>query len=184
MKITATALDGVLILEPPRFGDDRGWLSVVYAQPLIDAAGIDFITVQDNISLSRAAFTVRGLHFQRPPVAQPKLVQVLAGRIIDVVLDLRRGSASFGRHLAVELSAATGRQILIPAGFAHGFCTLEPDTLIHYKCAAPYAPDHEGGVLWHDPALGIDWPVAPDHAVVSDRDRALPPLGRLDLPDW
>lgn len=184
MEIRPTALDGVMILDARSFPDRRGWFRMTYGRDALAAAGIDFPVVQDNLSLSRRRFTIRGLHFQRPPVAQPKIVHVLAGAVLDIALDIRPGSASFGRHVAVRLDAGAGRQLLIPAGFAHGFCTLEDNTLVQYRCAAPYAPEHEDGILWHDPDLGIAWPVGPDAAVVSDRDRSLPRLCDVDLPDW
>ena len=117
---------------------------------------------------------MRGLHFQRAPFAQAKLVRVLRGAVFDVVLDIRPGSPTYGRHVTVALSAAAGAQLLIPEGFAHGFCTTEPDTEVFYKVNRDYAPDHEGGILWNDPGLGIAWPVGPAQAVLSDRDRKWP----------
>ena len=138
--------------------------------------------MQDNHSLSRRRGTVRGLHFQVPPRAQAKLVRVLAGRIFDVVVDLRRASPAYGRHVAFELSAANGDQLFVPAGLAHGFCTLEEDTEVLYKVSAYYSRDHDRGLRWDDPALGIAWPVAAGEAVLSDRDRRHPTLA--DLPDY
>ena len=132
--------------------------------------------MQDNQSLSRAAGTVRGLHFQIAPVAQGKLVRVLRGAIFDVVVDIRRDAPGFGRFASAVLSAENGLQLYVPAGFAHGFCTLEPDSEVFYKVTAPYSPAHERGILWCDPALAIPWPVAPERAVLSDRDRAHPLL--------
>ena len=126
--------------------------------------------------------TVRGLHFQSPPFAQAKLLRVLRGAVLDVAVDIRVGSPTFGQHVAVELSAENGLQIFIPAGFAHGFCTLEPGTEVFYKVTAPYAPDNDHGVLWSDPELGIDWPVTPGAAVLSDKDKVHPRLS--DLPEY
>ncbi len=184
MDIKTTDLGGVLLLTPRRFGDCRGWFAETYAERRYRDAGVGVGFVQDNVSLSEALHTVRGLHFQRPPFIQAKLVQVLRGRVLDVVVDLREGSPTHGRHLAVELDAATGTQLFVPGGFAHGFCTLEPGTLVHYKCSAPYAPAQEGGLLWHDPALGIPWPVGPEGATVSDRDKVWPTFRDLGQVRW
>lgn len=176
LDIQRTDLDGVLLLTPRRFGDARGFFSEVYNQARFAAAGVDVTFVQDNHSRSASAGTVRALHFQRPPFAQAKLVRVLRGAIVDVVVDLRPSSPTYRRHLAVELSAASWQQLFVPAGFLHGFCTLEPDTEVFYKVDAYYSAAHDGGVRWNDPALGIDWPVRPEAAVLSDKDRALPLL--------
>lgn len=176
LDIERTALDGVLVVTPRRFGDARGFFSEVFNKKRFAEAGITADFIQDNHSLSGPAGTVRGLHFQRPPCAQAKLVRVLRGAILDVAVDLRRGSPTFGRHVAVELSAQSWRQLYVPAGFAHGFCTLEPDTEVHYKVDAYYSPEHDGGILWNDPALGIAWPVEPQAAVLSDKDGRLPLL--------
>lgn len=184
MDVRTTTLDGVLIITPKRFGDARGWFSETYQQSRYRDAGVPVGFVQDNMSLSRDIHTVRGLHFQRPSFVQAKLVQAVRGRLLDVAVDLRPGSPTYGQHVAVELDAESGRQLFIPGGFAHGFCTLEPDTQVLYKCSAPYAPAADGGVLWHDPDLAIDWPVGPDRAVVSDKDRGLPRLTDLGLIDW
>lgn len=182
MNVKPLDIPDVLLIDPPRFGDSRGYLSVTFDKKALSAHGIDADFVQDNQSLSRAAGTVRGLHFQTPPAAQPKLLRVLQGSVFDVALDLRRGSPSFGRHVGAELNAENGRQIWIPAGFAHGFMTLEPDTVVHYKMGAPYSPAHEAGILWNDPALGIDWPRPVAKAVTSDRDRKWPVLSEYDSP--
>jgi len=125
---------------------------------------------------------VRGLHFQTGPFAQAKLVSVTRGRILDVVVDLRRSSPAYGRHVPMELSAEAGQQLYVPVGFAHGFCTLEPDTEVMYKVSAPYSPGHDRGLAWDDPALGIAWPVAPERAILSDKDRIHPRLA--DLPAY
>jgi dTDP-4-dehydrorhamnose 3,5-epimerase len=179
IRVEATAIPEVRIVTPPRFADPRGFFCETYSRDAFRAAGIAEDFVQDNQSHSSAAGTIRGLHFQTPPFAQAKLVRVAAGRIFDVAVDLRGGSPHFGRHVAVALSAQDGRQLLVPAGFAHGFCTLEPDTVVLYKVTNPYAPAHDRGLAWDDPALGIAWPVR-DGVVLSDRDRRHPRL--RDLP--
>ena len=170
---------GPRVLAPPRHGDERGFFSETWSRAAFASAGIDCDFVQDNHSLSRSKGTVRGLHFQTPPFAQAKLVRVIRGAILDVAVDIRDRSPTFGRHVAVELSAANWRQLFVPQGFAHGFCTLEPDTEVLYKVSAPYAPDHDRGILWNDPALAIAWPVSPAAAVVSGKDRAQPLLAGL-----
>jgi dTDP-4-dehydrorhamnose 3,5-epimerase len=169
-----SAISGLVLIEPRRHVDDRGYFVEAYSRRSLLALGIEVDFVQDNLSFSKKPGTVRGLHYQSPPFAQAKLVQVLRGAILDVAVDARRGSPSFGRHFSVELSADNGRQIFIPEGFLHGFASLEADTLVSYKASAPYAPDCDGTVLWCDPALGIDWPVAASAAIVSDKDAAAP----------
>jgi dTDP-4-dehydrorhamnose 3,5-epimerase len=143
------------------------------------ARGLANDFLQDNQSSSDRSGTVRGLHFQRPPFAQTKLVRVLRGRIFDVAVDLRPSSLSFGRHIASELSSEDNEQLLVPAGFAHGFCTLEPGTVVFYKVDQVYSAAHDGGVNWADPALGIVWPVASAEAILSEKDRVLPMLADL-----
>ncbi|MDP7487945.1 MAG: dTDP-4-dehydrorhamnose 3,5-epimerase, partial [Alphaproteobacteria bacterium] len=143
--------------------------------------GIDTVFVQDNLSLSLRAGTIRGLHLQLPPHAQAKLVSVVSGCVLDVAVDLRMGSPTFAQHVAVELSAASGEQLYVPEGFAHGFCTLEAETRVAYKVSAFYAPDHEAGLRWDDPALGIAWPVAAGEAMLSEKDLT-PPLATFDSP--
>ncbi len=179
LNIEHTSLEGVLILTPRRVGDDRGFFSEVYNKIRYADAGITADFIQDNHSLSRAAGTIRGLHFQRPPFSQAKLVRVLRGAILDVVIDLRRAAPTFGRHVCVTLSAAAWNQIYVPVGFAHGFCTLEPDTEVFYKVDAYYSAAHDAGILWNDPALGISWPVDAGTARLSDKDKRLPRLGEL-----
>jgi dTDP-4-dehydrorhamnose 3,5-epimerase len=179
MDILPLPLPDLKLLRPKRFGDERGWFMETYRRDALAAAGIDESFVQDNQSFSAARGTVRGLHLQRPPRAQAKLVRVLAGRILDVALDLRRSSPSFGRHVAVELEA-DGTSIYIPAGFAHGFCTLTADVMVAYKVSDTYAPEAETGVLWNDPALGIAWPVTESEATLSARDSRLPRLAELE----
>jgi dTDP-4-dehydrorhamnose 3,5-epimerase len=166
-------------LTPSQFADERGFFSEVYNKAALARLGIDLDFVQDNHSLSRSVGTVRGLHFQSPPFAQSKLIRVVRGAIFDVALDIRRGSPTYGRHVSAVLSARDGNQLLVPAGLAHGFCTLEPDTEVVYKVDAPYARDHDCGVLWCDPDLGIEWPVTREAAVISPKDRELPRLKEL-----
>ncbi|MFN6978836.1 MAG: dTDP-4-dehydrorhamnose 3,5-epimerase [Gemmobacter sp.] len=180
--IEATAIPDVRIVTPRRFGDDRGWFSETWSRRALAAQGIDVAFVQDNQSFSRPVHTLRGLHMQRPPHAQAKLVRVLRGRILDVAVDIRRASPTYGRWVAVELSAADGRQLFIPEGFLHGFVTREPETEVAYKCNAYYAPDCEGAVRWDDPDLAIDWGIAPGDAVLSAKDAAAPAFRDLDTP--
>ena len=182
MEILETAIAEVKVLVPVRHGDHRGFFSEVYNRKRLEAAGIALDFVQDNHSRSARRGTVRGLHFQVPPHAQAKLVRVVRGAAFDVAVDLRRGSPTFGRHVTVTLSADAGNQVLVPEGFAHGLMTLEADTEILYKVSDHYAPDHDQGILWNDPALGIDWPIPPAEAVLSDKDRSLPLLADCATP--
>jgi dTDP-4-dehydrorhamnose 3,5-epimerase len=180
LNVEPTALPDVKIVTPKRFGDDRGFFSEVYNRKAFEAAGLAMEFVQDNHSWSAKAGTVRGLHFQSAPFAQDKLIRVVRGRILDVAVDLRRSSPTFGRHVAVELSAENWRQLLVPVGFAHGFCTLEPDCEVIYKVSGYYAAAHDLGLAWDDPELAIAWPVSPEEATLSDKDRRQPRLA--DLP--
>jgi dTDP-4-dehydrorhamnose 3,5-epimerase len=177
--ITPLAIPEVLLITPRRHGDARGWFSETWSRPTLAAAGLDLDFVQDNQAFSARRGTLRGLHFQRAPHAQAKLVRVLRGAIYDVAVDIRQGSATYGRWVGAELTAERGDQLLVPRGFAHGYCTLVADTELAYKVDSPYAPDAEGGLLWRDPALGIDWPVTPDEVLANDRDRNLPTLAEL-----
>ncbi|EAR52125.1 dTDP-6-deoxy-D-glucose-3,5-epimerase [Oceanicola granulosus HTCC2516] len=179
MKITETALPGVLILEPRRFGDDRGWFMESWNRETLRGHGIEIDFVQDNHSYSAPKGTVRALHYQSPPHAQAKLVRVARGTVRDVAVDARRGSPTYGRHVAVDLSAENGRQLFVPAGFLHGFATLTPDVDLLYKCSDIYAPDCDGAVAWDDPDLGIDWGIDPVTATLSNKDRAAPQFA-----DW
>lgn len=179
MEVVALAIPDVKLITPRRFVDPRGFFSETFSRRGLIEAGLAADFIQDNHSLSKEPGTVRGLHFQRAPFAQAKLVRILRGAVYDVALDIRPGSPTFGRHVAIELSADTGAQLLIPEGFAHGLCTLEPDTEVLYKVNRDYAPQHEGGILWNDPALGIAWPIAPAEATLSDRDRKWPRLADL-----
>jgi dTDP-4-dehydrorhamnose 3,5-epimerase len=180
IEIRPLTLPGVKLIRPTRFQDQRGCFSETYTRRDFIAAGIANDFLQDNEAHSAAAGTVRGLHFQIPPFAQAKLVRTLRGGILDVVVDLRRSSATYGRHLTVELRDTGGEQLFVPAGFAHGYCTLEPDTVVFYKVDNVYSAGHERGINWADPELGIQWPVADRAAVLSEKDRALPRL--RDLP--
>ena len=175
---TPLAITDVILIQPNRFGDARGWFSETFSSHLMKEGGFpDFI--QDNESLSVMPGTIRGLHYQLKPFGQAKLVRCVRGALVDVALDIRPNSPTFGRHVSTRLSADANDQILIPDGFAHGFCTLEPNTLIQYKVSAPYAPNHQGGIAWDDPALQIDWPVASSAAILSDRDRQHPALSQV-----
>jgi dTDP-4-dehydrorhamnose 3,5-epimerase len=171
----------VQLIESRRFGDARGWFTEVYSAPVFAALGIDCVFVQDNHSLSVPAYTLRGLHFQTPPHGQAKLVRCIRGRIFDVVVDVRRGSPTWGQWTSTELSAENGHQLFVPVGFAHGFLTLEPDCEVTYKCSATYAPTHDGGVRWD--SVGINWPIPfSARAELSAKDIVLPPLAKFDSP--
>jgi len=182
VKIENTPLSGVLVLKPARFGDGRGFFSESWSRHTMLQAGLDFDFVQDNHSMSMNAGTVRGLHFQAPPRAQAKLVRCGRGRLLDVAVDIRRGSPTFGKSFTVELSFDNGWQLLIPRGFLHGFVTLVPETEIIYKCDDYYAPECDGAVRFDDPDIGIDWGIAPENAVLSDKDRAAPLLKDFESP--
>ncbi|QFT97586.1 dTDP-4-dehydrorhamnose 3,5-epimerase [Roseovarius sp. THAF8] len=181
MNITETALPGVLLLEPARFGDSRGFFSESWSRKTLAAHGIEIDFVQDNHSLSEQADTVRGLHFQSPPHAQAKLVRCGRGRLFDVVVDIRKGSPTYGQWLGYDLSFENGLQLLIPEGFLHGFATREPATEIVYKCGDYYAPECDGAVFFDDPDIGIDWNLSGD-AVLSEKDAAAPRLAEFDSP--
>ncbi len=171
-----------MLITPPRFGDHRGFFSESYNRAALVRHGITPDFVQDNHSFSTETGTVRGLHFQAPPRAQDKLVRCARGRLFDVAVDIRRGSPTYGRWVGYELSFENGRQLLVPAGFAHGFMTLEAETEIAYKCSDGYAPDTEGALLWSDPAIGIDWPLEICAPVLSDKDAAAPGLAGFESP--
>lgn len=175
-------LDGVIEFTPKRFGDNRGDFSETYKKSAWAAAGVTDEFVQDNHSRSSRRFTLRGLHFQAPPFAQAKLVRVLKGRVLDVAVDIRKGSPTFGRWTGVELSADKGNQLYVPVGFAHGFLTLEPDAEVHYKVSAEYSKPSEMGVIWNDPTIALPWPLEGEPPVLSDKDAILPQLGDLESP--
>ncbi|WP_376967429.1 dTDP-4-dehydrorhamnose 3,5-epimerase (plasmid) [Azospirillum sp. A26] len=179
MDVVSLDIPDVKIIRPKKFGDHRGFFSETYTKKTFEAAGLHYDFVQDNQSLSAEVGTIRGLHFQLPPFAQDKLVRVVRGAILDVAVDIRKGSPTFGRHVSAVISAAEWNQILVPVGFAHGFCTLEPDTEVIYKVTNYYSPEHDRGLLWNDPELGIDWPVSADKARLSDKDYKHPTLAQL-----
>jgi dTDP-4-dehydrorhamnose 3,5-epimerase len=173
------ALSGLFLIEPKRFSDDRGFLCETFNAQDLAKAGFAVPFVQDNHTLSVKSGTVRGLHFQTPPHAQDKLIRVIRGSILDVAV--RRGSPTFGQHIAKELSAANWKQLLVPAGFAHGFCTLEPNTEVIYKVTAHYAPHSDMGILWNDPELAIPWPSFAG-AELSAKDAVLPLISEIESP--
>jgi dTDP-4-dehydrorhamnose 3,5-epimerase len=174
MQIAPAAIADVLIIRPKKFGDHRGFFSETFRQSALRDAGVDVAWIQDNHSFSTSRGVVRGLHFQRAPTAQAKLLRVTRGAILDVAVDIRKASPTYGRHLAVELSAENWVQIYVPVGFAHGFCTLTEDTEVLYKVTADYSPGDEGGVSWNDPDLGIEWPLKAAEATLSARDLEWP----------
>ena len=178
MKIEPTLLRDVLILTPARFGDERGWFSEVFNAARMVAAGLPMAWVQDNHSMSAKAGTLRGLHFQTPPHAQDKLVRCSRGAILDVAVDIRVGSPTYGKWLGVELTAENRRQLLVPKGFLHGFVTRAPESEVQYKCSDLYAPECDGAIRWNDPDIGIDWGLNEDRGmgepVLSAKDAAAP----------
>ena len=179
MQVISTEIADVKEIRPVRRCDPRGFFSEIFREDLLRTHGIDVAFVQENHSLSVERGVVRGLHFQIPPAGQAKLVRVGAGSILDVAVDIRAGSPSYSRHVAVVLSAAEGNQLFVPEGFAHGFCTLEPNTEVIYKVNRYYSPEHDHGLLWNDPALGIAWPISEGDALLSDKDRRQPALAEL-----
>jgi dTDP-4-dehydrorhamnose 3,5-epimerase len=181
MQFEDADIPAVKIVTPKRHGDARGFFSEVYKLSDWRDAGMDCTFVQDNHSLSSPIGTLRGLHFQTPPFAQDKLVRVIRGRILDVAVDIRRSSPTFGKHVAVELSAENWRQLFIPVGFAHGFITLEPDTEVLYKVTALYSAAHDFGLAYDDPEIGINWPFPAGGPLLSEKDKRWPNL--RDLPD-
>ena len=176
MLVEDTAIAGVKIVTPKKHGDARGFFSEVYNRTAWESAGFRFEFVQDNHSFSTAVGTLRGLHFQTPPFAQDKLIRVARGRILDVAVDIRRSSPTFGKYVTVELSVENWRQLLVPIGFAHGFVTLEPDTEVLYKTTAVFSPANDRGVAWDDPDIGVAWPLSEAGPTLSDKDRRWPRL--------
>jgi dTDP-4-dehydrorhamnose 3,5-epimerase len=170
------------LIVPKRHVDDRGWFSEIFHQERLRDVGITCRFVQDNQSSSKHTGTLRGLHFQLPPAAQAKLVTVVKGRILDVAVDIRRSSPTFGKYVSTEVSSETGNQIYIPVGFAHGFLTLENDVIVMYKTSDYYAPAHESGIRWNDPDIAFPWPLKEASIVISDRDRRLPLLKEFASP--
>lgn len=183
MEFVPTEIACVVEVRPKRLGDQRGWFSEIYRRDVFADAGLELDFVQDNESFSAMPATLRGLHYQLPPVAQDKLVRVLRGVIFDVAVDIRQGSPTFGQHVTRTLSADVGNQLLVPVGFAHGFLALTPDVHVAYKVTAPYSADAERTIRWNDPALGIAWPEVDgvDGPTLSDRDAVAPDFA--DQPD-
>ncbi len=176
MNVIKTGIEGVLILEPRIFGDSRGYFTESFnSREFARATGLDITFVQDNESLSRYG-VVRGLHFQKEPYTQSKLVRAVRGRVLDVAVDLRKGSPTFGRHVSVELSGENHRQLFLPRGMAHGFAVLSEEALFQYKCDCYYHPEAEGAVAWDDPAIGIRWGIPPGDVVLSEKDLHHPML--------
>lgn len=182
MEVIKTEIDGVLILEPRIFGDARGYFFESFnAKEFAEKTGLEVNFVQDNESMSRYG-VVRGLHFQKPPYTQSKLVRVVKGRVLDVAVDIRKGSPTYGKYVAVELSAENHRQFFISKGFAHGFSVLSEEVVFQYKCDAYYAPQSEGAIIWNDPSIGIDWKVSNEDVLLSDKDRNHPTLCEFESP--
>lgn len=179
IEVSRLEISDVLVLKPKRHADSRGFFSETYNTRLFSQAGIEDTFIQDNHASSARKYTLRGLHFQTPPFAQAKLVRVVRGAIFDVAVDIRVGSSTFGQHVSTVISAEEWNQIYIPIGFAHGLLTLEPDTDVLYKVSNFYSPAHDKGLLWNDPALGIDWPVTEDQVATSAKDANQPRLSEL-----
>jgi len=181
MKVTRTDIEGLLIIEPSVFSDDRGYFFESYSEAKYKKAGITADFIQDNQSFSRKG-TVRGLHGQAEPFAQGKLVRVITGRVLDIAVDVRKGSPTYGKYCSIELSADNKLQFWVPGGFLHGFSVLEDDTIFAYKVNNYYHKDSEFGVLWNDPTLNIDWGVAPDEALISPKDMFLSDFKSFNSP--
>ena len=179
MQIVSTAIPEVKEICPVRHRDPRGFFSEIFRESVLAQHGIDVAFIQENLSLSVDRGVVRGLHFQAPPAGQAKLIRVGAGSIFDVVVDIRWGSPTYGRHLTVRLSAAEGNQLFVPEGFAHGFCTLEPNTEVIYKVSRYFSAEHDRGLAWDDRELAIVWSVSETEALLSDKDRRQPLLAEL-----
>lgn len=180
MDVASTEFPGLLVITPKVFKDERGFFLESYSRACYAAAGIDYDFVQDNHARSERKGVLRGLHFQAPPSAQAKLVWVVRGAVYDLVLDLRKGSPTFGRHAGFILSADNFARLMVPGGFAHGYLTLEEGTEVMYKVDAPYDPERDGGIIWNDPDLAIDWPL--DEPLLSPKDRRLPRFKDFDSP--
>ena len=182
MQVEELSIPEVKILRPKKHNDARGFFSEVYSRKSLVNAGIDIDFVQDNQSVSKEKGVVRGLHFQAPPFAQDKLVRVVRGSVLDVAVDLRRDSPTYGKHVTTVLSADAWNQIFVPIGFAHGFMTLESNTEVIYKVSNYYAPDYDMGILWNDPELGIAWPMEEQETFLSDKDQRQPRLSQIETP--
>ena len=181
MEILETDIPDVKIIRPKKFGDHRGFFSETYNKKILAEYGIDLDFVQDNHSLSVEKGVIRGLHYQTPPYAQDKLVRVVRGSILDVAVDIRKDSPTYGKHIKAIISANDWNQILVPIGFAHGFCTLEPDTEVIYKVTNYYSPENDAGIYWNDEELGIEWPIPEEHAILSDKDKRQPKFSQIKL---
>ena len=179
MVFTKTNLDGVVIVEPKVFGDSRGWFMETYSQSKFNEAGINLNFIQDNHSFSATKGTLRGLHYQLNPKAQTKLVRCTKGAIFDVAVDIRKGSPTFGEWFGIELSAENKKQLLVPKGYAHAFMTLTDDVEVQYKVDELYSPEHDRGIIWNDPAIGIEWPID-IKPVLSQKDEVAPLLNDAD----
>jgi dTDP-4-dehydrorhamnose 3,5-epimerase len=177
MELTTTHIDGPLIIQPNVIGDHRGYFAESYNAKEMKKFGLDENFVQDNQSLSKKGI-LRGLHFQNPPFAQGKLVRVIKGKVLDVIVDIRKKSPTYGEHICVELSEENFTMLWVPPGFAHGFVTLEDDTIFAYKCTNFYAPESEGGLAWNDPSLGINWGI--ENPLLSEKDKVYPSFEEFD----
>ena len=182
MNFERQAIPDVVLVTPKRFGDARGFFSETFRANLFDEEGVTGPFVQDNHAYSADAGVLRGLHFQKPPMAQAKLVRCIRGAILDVAVDIRKSSPTYGRHVSAELTAANGAQLYVPVGFAHAYLTLTPDSEVEYKVTEYYAPETEGGLAWDDPAIGIDWPLPNGAPSLSQKDTVLPGLADFDSP--
>jgi len=179
MRFERLSIPDVVKIIPARIGDSRGYFSEVFKDEWFRQNVADIGFVQDNQSLSATPFTVRGLHFQLNPFAQGKLVRCIAGSVFDVAVDIRKGSPTYGKWVGAELSAENGEQLWIPAGFAHGFATLVPDTVLHYKVTATYSGEHDRGLVWNDEDIGISWPFSSNEPTLSAKDKVQPKLAEL-----
>jgi len=175
MNVIKTAIEGVVIIEPKVFGDARGYFFESFSQREFEEKVRPINFVQDNESMSSYG-VMRGLHFQAPPFTQSKLVRCVKGKVLDVAVDIRKGSPTYGQHVAVKLSEENHRQFFVPRGFAHGFSVLSPEVVFQYKCDNFYAPQHEGAIAWDDPDLGIDWRIPVDKVILSEKDKHHPRL--------
>jgi dTDP-4-dehydrorhamnose 3,5-epimerase len=181
VEVRKLGLQGIYEIKPKRFGDQRGFFSETYSALLLSTVGFDLVFVQDNHSMSRSACVLRGLHYQLPPFAQDKLVRVVRGAILDVAVDIRRSSPTFGNWLALEISAEKWNQILVPKGFAHGFVTLAAETEVVYKVTQPFSPEHERSIRFDDPRIAIDWRISAPAVSLSDKDRNAPLLADAEV---
>ncbi|CAN7183706.1 dTDP-4-dehydrorhamnose 3,5-epimerase [Rossellomorea sp. LjRoot5] len=183
MKVSETTLDGVLVIEQAVFGDHRGWFTETYSEAQFKEVGIDINFVQDNHSFSASKGTLRGLHFQRSPMAQTKLVRCTKGVIYDVAVDIRKKSSTFGQWFGLELSAENKKQLLVPKGFAHGFMTLTEDVEVQYKVDEVYSPEHDRGIIWNDATINIEWPIN-IKPILSSKDEGAPKLEEAEADLW